>query len=103
MEKWVDIKGYEGLYMISDQGNIKALPKYVPYTHANGKQCYRAAKEQIMVPHDNGNGYQYITLRKNKVRKNYYVHRLVAEAFCEHPAGCDYVDHINNVKTDNRA
>ena len=25
MEKWVDIKGYEGLYMISDQGNIKAL------------------------------------------------------------------------------
>ena len=103
MEKWVDIKGYEGMYMISDQGNIKALPKYVPYTHANGKQCYRAAKEQIMVPHDNGNGYQYITLRKNKVRKNYYVHRLVAEAFCEHPAGCDYVDHINNVKTDNRA
>ena len=67
MEKWVDIKGYEGLYMISDQGNIKALPKYVPYTHANGKQCYRAAKEQIMTPHDNGNGYQYITLRKNKV------------------------------------
>ena len=104
MEKWVDIKGYEGLYMISDQGNIKSLPKLVPYYYANtGKTFYREAKGQIIAPHDNGNGYQYVTLRKNKIKKNHYVHRLVAEAFCEHPAGCDYVDHINNVKTDNRA
>lgn len=103
MEKWVDIKGYEGLYMVSNQGNIKALPKYVSYTRKNGKRCQRKSKEQIMIPHDNGNGYQYITLRKNAVRKNYYVHRLVAEAFCVHPVGCDYVDHINNAKSDNRA
>lgn len=103
MERWADIKGYEGLYIVSDQGNIKSLPRDVLYTRANGKKHYTAVKGKIMTPHDNGNGYQYITLRKNTVKKNHYVHRLVAEAFCDHPDGCNYVDHINNVKSDNRA
>ena len=40
MEKWVDIKGYEGLYMISDQGNIKALPKKLHFAQdLRGSTC----------------------------------------------------------------
>lgn len=46
-------------------------------------------------------GYKNIILRKNGVKINYRVHRLVAEAFCEKPDGCDIVDHIDKNKTNN--
>lgn len=27
MEKWVDVKGYEGLYQVSNMGNVKSLAR----------------------------------------------------------------------------
>lgn len=86
-EVWADIPGYEGIYRVSTNGRIMSL---------------RGAP-QIMNSHDNGNGYLYITLCKNGMRKNHYVHRLVADAFCIHPYGKDYVNHINHIKQDNRS
>ena len=62
-EIWADIAGYEGLYQISTYGNVRSL-----------------RMNKVMSSHDNGHGYEYITLRKGNP-KNYYVHRLVAEAF----------------------
>lgn len=58
--------------------------------------------EELLKTTDNGNGYLYI--RKMIKRKNYrfYVHRLVAMAFCENPNNYRYVDHKNKNKVDNR-
>lgn len=89
MEIWKDIKGYEGLYQVSNFGNIKSLRKW---NGARGKHFYESC-ERILTPTDNGYGYCIVCLVKNHFRKNYYVHRLVAEAFIENPYGYPQINH----------
>ena len=87
MEIWRDIEGYEGLYQVSNMGNVKSL---------------KFGKEKILrLRKDKGN-YLYVGLYKNGKGKNYYVHRLVAETFIQKIAGKDFVDHINGIRDDNR-
>ena len=69
-EIWRPIKGYEGLYEVSNLGRIKSI---------------RFGKEKIMSSKAKGNKYLKIMLCKNKTYKRFYVHRLVAEAFLEIP------------------
>lgn len=52
---------------------------------------------------DHGNGYRYVTFVVDGKHRNYYVHRLVAEAFLPRSAGRDVVDHLNFNRADNRA
>lgn len=42
-------------------------------------------------------------MRRDKALRRFYVHRLVACAFCEKEEGKDYVDHINCIRSDNRS
>lgn len=86
MEIWKDVDGYNGLYQISNIGRVKSL-----------KKDY----ERIMTPTDNGSGYLIVGLKKDKVRKNHYVHRLVASAFCKNPNNKKYVNHIDYDKSNN--
>lgn len=74
-EEWRDIRGYEGIYQISNLGNVRALKRW-----NSGRRIY-VEEVHIMHPTDNGYGYLIISLRKNTNRKNHYIHRLVAEAF----------------------
>ena len=87
-EIWKDIEGYPN-YMISSYGRVKSLN----YNHTG--------REEILKPKIT-NGYYRIGLRKNGKRKFYQIHRLVYETFIgEIPQGIQ-VNHINEVKTDNR-
>lgn len=89
-EIWKDIKAYENMYQISNMGNVKSL---------NYKQTGR---EKILKPSVDKDGYQRVILCKNGYIKNYFVHRLVYEAFYgEIPKGMQ-VNHINEIKSDNR-
>ena len=90
-EIWKDITGYDGVYQVSDMGRVKRLIGY------------RCRKERILKTFDNGNGYPFVVLCKDGVSKEYYVHRLVAEAFLPNPNNLPCVNHINEVKTDNRS
>ena len=93
-EIWKDIKGFEGLYQVSNYGRIKSLNRL--YARGN-KQ-----KEKILKLTINPRGYYQIGLRKQSIVKWYLVHRLVYEAFNGTiPEGLQ-VNHINEVKTDNR-
>jgi hypothetical protein len=103
MEKeiWKDIPEYEGLYQVSNLGNVKSLPKkwemaYGAINQHNGK---------ILKPWLVGRGYCVVSLHKNKICKKKYIHQLVAITFLNHkPNGYELVvDHINNNKSDNRA
>lgn len=92
-EIWKDIKGYERLYQISNYGRVKSLV-------FNNNIC-KKKREKILSPTDNGKGYLIIGLRKNGKRKNYYIHRLVAEHFLKNDKNLKEVNHINFNKKNN--
>lgn len=91
MEIWKDVVGYEGLYKVSNLGNIKSF-------HSSQN---RPAAERNVHP-SNAKGYMRIGLYKNKQCKRKYVHRIVAEAFIPNPDNKPEVNHINGDKTNNK-
>lgn len=95
MEIWKDIKGYEGVYQVSNYGNVRSLKKW-----DLNKRAFIDA-ETLIKPTDNGNGYDIIGLRIITKRKNFYVHRLVAETFIDNPMGLKYVNHKDYDKKNN--
>lgn len=100
MKVWKDVKGYEGYYKVSNLGNVKAIDRYV----TNGN-CKNFRKGRACTEYDNGKGYKTVCLSKNGKTKTITIHKLVAIAFLGHkPDGTTKicVDHINNIKTDNR-
>ena len=86
IEQWKPVKGFEGLYEISNLGRVKSL-KY--------------GKERIMKPGKNGNGYFQVALRRDGKEKRLLVHRLVAEAFIPNPEGFNQINHKDEVKINN--
>lgn len=93
-EIWKDIEGYEGLYLISNFGRVKSLPK-----HCGSGKGY-TTKEIILKPHLRL-GYIAYTLYKNDIPKVINAHRLVAIAFIPNQENKPQVNHINGIKTDN--
>lgn len=86
MEIWKDIKGYEGLYQVSNMGRVWSV-KTQRYLHGSWDK----------------DGYIKLTLTaKNGKRKTERTHRLVALAFLDKPEGCNVVNHLNGCRTDNR-
>lgn len=93
IEIWKDIPNYEG-YQVSNLGRVKSLERIDALGHR--------LKEKILKPQLNSNGYYKVVLCKNSIKKKYFVHRLVYEAFNgQIPEGLQ-VNHINEIKTDNR-
>ncbi len=102
-EIWQNIKGYEGLYQVSNMGRIKRLPKteYV-YNYLSNTKVKRVKKEKILAYKRNSNNYIIVTLSNNGVSKAYTIHRLVAQTFIPNPNNYPQINHINGKKYDNR-
>ena len=105
-EEWRDIKGYEGMYQVSNLGRVKSLERVVSYLR-DGERRYHRVEGKIKVPSKKLNKKHhtpYLSLRlyTNNNGKNCYVHRLVAEAFIENSDNKPTVNHINGDKLDNR-
>ena len=89
-EIWKDIPEFNGLYQASNLGRIKSLKR--PY----------GLKEKILKLRLERSGYYRVCLTKQSIQKYYLVHRLIYEAFNGSiPEGLQ-VNHINEIKTDNR-
>ena len=82
------VKGYEGLYQVSNLGRVKSIPRM-------------RTKGGIMTKHYDTSGYQVVMLSKNGKLKLKKVHRLVAEAFITNPDCNPHVNHIDECKTNN--
>lgn len=96
MEIWKDIKGYEGMYQVSNMGNVKSLERL----DSIGRHLKGKLKKQSF----DDKGYYQLSLSKNGVIKIRRVHQLVAESFLNHTK-CGYdlvINHINLNHQDNR-
>ena len=90
-EIWCEVKGYEGLYQVSNKGRVKSL--------GNDK----SRKEKILKPSKNGQGYLQVGLCREGNSKRYKVHRLVLMAFSPVENMNElFVNHKNEIKDDNR-
>lgn len=96
-ENWRPVVGYEGLYEVSDLGNVRSLDRYVTDTR-NGTRFY---KGKLLKPQKLKTGYYIVTLKKRPK----LLHRLVAEAFIPNPDNCPVVNHKDcdtaNCKSEN--
>lgn len=95
-EIWADIKGYEGLYKISNYGNVKSLERYKKNHSKMAK-----VEEKDMKPYLNNNGYLYVNLNKNGICKHIYIHRLLMEAFVPNPNNYSCINHRDGNKLNN--
>lgn len=98
-EKWIDIYGYEGLYMVSDLGRIKSIFRQVD--GLGGK--IHSFPEKLLSHQVDKFGYHRVPLRKNSKAKYLSVHRLVAQHFIPNPFNLPQVNHKKGNKSDNRA
>lgn len=98
VEEWRDIEGYEGIYQVSSQGNVKSLDRYVECSNGQVRHLkgHNVSKDIIR------NGYAMANLYKNNEGKRELVHRLVAKAFLPNNLNLEQVNHINHNRSDNR-
>lgn len=90
------IRGYEGLYMVSSDARVYALPRPVK---SNGGWFLKEGHE---IAQGNRGPYKTVTLYDTRSRgRTFYVHRLVAEAFIPNPDNLPIVNHIDECKTHN--
>jgi hypothetical protein len=91
-EIWKDVNGYEGIYSISNFGNIKSLERVT-----SSIRCKRVhLKERILNPVHDKLGYARVILCKCGKRKHRMVHQLVAVAFLNHTIN-KYTKVINHI------
>lgn len=89
-EIWKDIDGYEGLYQISNLGNVKSLN-------------YRnKGIEGILTPKINCKGYLWVILCHGPCHRCALIHRLVGEAFIENPNKYPFINHKDENPFNNR-
>lgn len=83
IEEWRDIKGYEGLYQVSNKGNVR----HVKFN-------------RLLKPSKSGQ-YSIAILSKGGKKVGKSVHRLVAEAFIPNPNNLPVINHIDQDKHNN--
>lgn len=85
-EEWRPVKGYEGLYEVSNMGRVKSLHR---------------PQSIILKQNTDSGGYMIVNLSKNGTYNTKTVHRLVATAFIRNPNNYGVVNHKDGNKKNN--
>jgi hypothetical protein len=110
-EEWKDIKGYEGIYKVSNYGKIKNIRLYKHYYHTQNNKIYKDYRlidkyksfrqNKILINSSNDKGYFIISLCKNNISKTNRIHQLVAQHFIPNPDNKPCVNHKDGNKQNN--
>lgn len=96
-EVWKPIEGFEGFYVISRDGDIKSVERWI---HLKSHSYIK--KEQDIIQSINPSGYKQVKLYNNTGKtKSIVVHRLIAFTFLENPNEYKYINHIDGNKLNN--
>jgi hypothetical protein len=95
-EEWVQIVGYEGLYEVNRNGEIKSVERKYIFPKTAVK-----VKETILKQRIDRGGYYTVVLHKGGKSCTRYVHRLIGTAYINNPFKKPYINHINGNKLDN--
>lgn len=98
MENWKDIQGYEGVYEISDLGQIRSVDRLV----INPKKGIRRVAGRVLKP-SICKGYYYLILCKEGKKKFSQIHILVASHYVPNPENKPEVNHKDGNKLNNAA
>lgn len=101
-EVWKDVVGYEGYYQVSDKGRVKGLDRWYEQYNPSAKRIVKVLyPEKIFKGEIDKDGYIKVQLTKSKVRRKFFVHRLVAIAFIPNTENKPEVNHKDGVKSNN--
>jgi transposase-like protein len=89
-EEWRPVSGYEGLYSISNLGNVR---------REKGYMCHET---HLISVRTNRSGYPSVQLTSGAKNKGHLVHRLIAKAFIPLVEGKNHINHKNGIRTDFR-
>lgn len=85
-EIWRDVRGYEGLYQVSNQGRVRSLDRVLTYKNG-AKHNY---KGKVLKPVLNNMGYETVSFGR---KRHQFIHRLVAGAFIPNPNNLPFINH----------
>ena len=93
VEEWRPVVGYEGLYEVSDWGNVRSLDMRLKCKN----NSFRIRKGVQLKPYIDEDGYCRVGLHFNRKQSIKGVHRLVAEAFIPNPDKKEQVGHLKKL------
>ena len=94
-EIWKNVKGYEGLYEVSNLGRVKRVEREI--TRKDGVKTN--VKECVIKSHEDD--YEKVILSKDGKKESLLVHNVVAKAFLSNPSNCKYVNHLDGDNMNN--
>lgn len=97
-EQWRPVKGFEGIYEVSDLGRVRSLDRVTLYR----ERFTRVYKGRVLSPKKSSDGYLWVGLYKDGECTYRYIHALVAEAFLGRRETGMEVNHLNGRKGNNR-
>jgi hypothetical protein len=89
IEEWRAVVGYEGLYEVSNIGNVRSLDRVTKTEGRKDREFFGRDLKPSTMPF----GYKSLSLCKNGKSRSARVHRLVAEAFSPNPDSLPCVNH----------
>ena len=93
-EEWKEVYGFDVLYEVSNLGRVRT--KYV-------NKCGYTREYRFVNATTDERGYYHFAWGIAGKQRTVYLHRLVAEYFCENPCGYNEINHKDENKANNNA
>ena len=101
IEEWKPIRGFEGLYEVSNHGRVRTLDGWKDWATRCGNPGRRFVRGKILIPQLKNSRYLFIILHNRDTYRIVTIHRLVAETFVPNPNNLNVVNHKDENKLNN--